>query len=425
MMFVMSTPHQRDRRRDDLGAGEGHARLRWPDDMPRHSVDAPRGRQSPAAGDVTSSGASRTLVTVIVPAFDAAATLQATLASISAQTHSQLEILVVDDGSSDATANVARRAAAGDSRIRLLQKANGGVARARNAALAEAQGRYVSYIDADDLWHREKIASQLATFAAARQPPSFVYSGYRLIDEDNRILPNYRPLTNVSGPTICRQIATNFFSNVSSIMVPTDLARAVGGHDPRLRDEGIEGAEDLLMQLRLAALGPAECCPRALVGYRMHDTNMSRCPLRSAKSNLRALDLIEQEQPTIVTEVFRLGRARVIGYLPMLLGARRYEAAWWLFSRLISGQHRRTVEMMGRMAVTGPRLVARSKHTDSALGARFVDADPDSISWQPHAFLTRRRRAWLETQDAIFAARHDLLRAPRTKLADRGAPVAR
>ncbi|MDA9865210.1 ATP-binding cassette domain-containing protein [bacterium] len=76
-----------------------------------------------------------------------------------------------------------------------------------------------------------------------------VYTGYRLIDKANVILPNFRPLCDMSGQTICQQIATNFFSNASSIMVPLPLARSLGGHDPRLRQWGIEGAEDLLFQL--------------------------------------------------------------------------------------------------------------------------------------------------------------------------------
>jgi peptidoglycan/xylan/chitin deacetylase (PgdA/CDA1 family) len=372
-------------------------RLTSPADA-NHRVSSLAAAWDPRAHTPASTG-DPPLVTVIVPAFNAAATLDSTLASISAQTYPRLEILVVDDGSIDDTAAIVRKVGAQDRRIRLLEQANAGVARARNAALAEARGEYAAWIDADDLWHPEKIARQLAAFAAAPEPPSFVYTGYRLIDEDDIILQNYRPLTDVSGYTLCRQIATNFFSNVSSIMVPTELARAVGGHDPRLREEGIEGAEDLLMQLRLAAIGPAACCTAALVGYRMHHASMSNDHYRAACSNLRALELVAQEQPLVPEDVLKLGRARVVGYVPNLVSDGRIAAGWRLLAKL-AGQPLWLAEMMCRMAVLGLCLMARSHDCDPAIGQRFLEANPDTACWSGHMLLPARRKAWLDACDA-------------------------
>lgn len=347
--------------------------------------------------------AASPLVTVIVPAYGCAGTIAATLASISQQSHANLEILVVDDGSTDDTSTHVRLLAKEDRRIRLIEQENGGVARARNAGLAQARGEFVAYIDADDLWHPEKLASQLVEYSAAPEPPSFVYTGYRLIDDKDRVLPNYRPLVDVAGDTLCRQIATNFFSNVSSILVPTTLARAVGGHDPSLRNESIEGAEDLLMQLRLAAIGPVACCTSALVGYRMHADNMSRDHFRAACSNLHALEIIAKEQPLVPKDVVRLGRARVIGYLPMLLSEGRMVKAWRLFWRLAAGQPMRTVEMGLRIALQGPGFIARSHANDPELGKRFHEADPATAHWNGHMFLTDRRKRWLARIDARLA----------------------
>ncbi|HPU16159.1 MAG TPA: glycosyltransferase family A protein, partial [Polymorphobacter sp.] len=249
----------------------------------------------------------RDLVTVIVPAYNAAQTIAGTLSSVLAQTHAALEVLVVDDGSTDSTGSIVDGMARTEPRLRLISQANGGVAKARNAGLQQARGRFVAWLDADDVWHSTKIEKQLQRFAASPVPLTFVYTGYRLIDPEDRIIPNFRTLVDVSGNTVCRQIATNHFSNVSSIMVPTGLARRLGGHATELAALGVEGAEDLLLQLKLALLGPAGCVTEALVGYRIHDGNMSHNVARAAKSNMTALALIEAKAPEIPTWVFELG----------------------------------------------------------------------------------------------------------------------
>ena len=93
------------------------------------------------------------LVTAIVPAFNAAETIGETLESIARQSYRNLEILIIDDGSTDDTRRLALGFCASEGRARLLQQANGGVAAARNAGLTAATGRFVAPIDADDLWH--------------------------------------------------------------------------------------------------------------------------------------------------------------------------------------------------------------------------------------------------------------------------------
>src|SRR5260221_13860612 len=89
------------------------------------------------------------LVSVIIPAYNAQATLDETLNSVRSQTHRNLEIVVVDDGSTDDTAIVAQRHSAVDSRVHIIRQDNAGVAAARNAGIAATSGRYVAPIDAD------------------------------------------------------------------------------------------------------------------------------------------------------------------------------------------------------------------------------------------------------------------------------------
>jgi glycosyltransferase involved in cell wall biosynthesis len=101
-------------------------------------------------------------VSVIIPAFNAQSCIPAALASLQGQTEQQLEILVVDDYSTDATAEIVRRFAAEDDRIELLSTAeNGGPGAARNVGLSAAQGEWIALLDADDLFDRERIEKLL------------------------------------------------------------------------------------------------------------------------------------------------------------------------------------------------------------------------------------------------------------------------
>jgi glycosyltransferase involved in cell wall biosynthesis len=103
------------------------------------------------------------VISCIVPVFNAERYLRETLDSVMGQTYRPLEIIVADDGSTDATASVV--AAYGD-RVRYLLQPNGGPAAARNLGLRAVSGEFVAFIDQDDLWNPEKLARQMARFQA-------------------------------------------------------------------------------------------------------------------------------------------------------------------------------------------------------------------------------------------------------------------
>jgi glycosyltransferase involved in cell wall biosynthesis len=341
------------------------------------------------------------LVTVIIPAYNAGATLSRTLASALNQTHRKLEVFVVDDGSTDDTAEVARQAAARDARLHLLRQKNAGVAAARNLALSRASGEFTAWLDADDLWHPRKIEAQLGVYFQAPAPPSFVYTGYRLIDAHDRIIPNFRTLADISGQSLCRQIATNYFTNVSSILAPTRLVRHLDGHSPELRKLGMEGGEDLLLQLRLSMHGPVARCRDALVGYRMHDSNMSRDHLRAARSNLKALEIVQSAANQVPAWAYRLGRARTVGYCLHLVRDLRLLAAMQLFARLFSGQPLFTLITLASMVHWQVRhSLASAGDGEPEIGENFFDADPRSVPWLGHMVLPEYLRDRLEAADS-------------------------
>jgi glycosyltransferase involved in cell wall biosynthesis len=130
-------------------------------------------------------------VSVITPVWNAAATLAAAVASVEAQSVADWEMLVVDDGSTDGSRALAADLARRDARIRPLGlPGNRGPAAARNAGIGAARGRFLAFLDADDLWHPEKLAVQLGYMA--REGAPFVFSAYRRVDAAGRPLGTVR-----------------------------------------------------------------------------------------------------------------------------------------------------------------------------------------------------------------------------------------
>jgi teichuronic acid biosynthesis glycosyltransferase TuaG len=142
------------------------------------------------------------LVSVVTPAWNAAATLPATLASVAAQTFADWELLVADDGSTDATPALAAAWAARDPRIRLLPGPHEGPAGARNRAIRAARGRFIAFLDADDRWRPEKLARQLAFMQAEASPLSF--TAYRREDASGRDLGTVHPPARVDYASLLK-----------------------------------------------------------------------------------------------------------------------------------------------------------------------------------------------------------------------------
>lgn len=123
-------------------------------------------------------------VSIIVPVYNAQKYIEETIRSVKAQTYDNWELLLVEDGSTDDTARVLEELLQKepDVRIRMLPKENGGAAKARNYGLSQATGRYIAYVDADDLWSSDKLEKQLA-FMEEKQA-AFCFTGYEFADEN-------------------------------------------------------------------------------------------------------------------------------------------------------------------------------------------------------------------------------------------------
>ena len=260
-----------------------------------------------------------TLVSVLVPACNAAATIGETLASAAAQSHRELEIIVVDDGSTDATAGIVRQAAQTDARIILVQQANAGVAAARNAALGRARGACIAPLDADDLWHPDKIARQLARLEQAGPGVGLVYCWSVDIDERSIIIDRRLDLDRFEGDVYAALVLANFVGNASVPLMRKSAIEAVGGWDSELRRNNAQGCEDWQAYLRLAERVEYALEPAFLVGYRQAASAMSRQVSRMQRSYRLVLAEAKRRHPELPARLFRWSAAAFDFYVFELL----------------------------------------------------------------------------------------------------------
>jgi len=222
------------------------------------------------------------LVSVVIPAFNAQHTIDRTLASVRSQVHAELEIIVVDDGSHDDTRGRILRHAREDPRIRLVEQQNGGVACARNRGISESRSEYVAPIDADDLWHPEKIARQLAVLQSSPEV-GLVATAYSVIDADDCLIAKVGGTSpeTTTFENLCRR---NFIGNGSSAMMRRSLIERFGGYDPSLRQRGGQGCEDLQLYLQIAEISQVILLPDPLTAYRRSPGNMSTDSVQMTRS---------------------------------------------------------------------------------------------------------------------------------------------
>lgn len=238
-------------------------------------------------------GRADDLVSVVVPAYNATRTLDATLASARAQTHASLEILVVDDGSKDDTAAVAERHAAADGRVRVLRKRNGGVSDARNHGVRASRGAFIAPLDSDDLWRPDKIARQLAALRQAGPGASFAYCLSHMIDPQDRVI-GVTGWPGFEGHVFLRAVLVNFVANGSAMLIRREAALRVGGYD---RTPALQGTEDRLFQTLLARTGPVACVPEHLVGYRRIPGSVSGDPVRMLNAQIHTVGKLRAAAP--------------------------------------------------------------------------------------------------------------------------------
>jgi glycosyltransferase involved in cell wall biosynthesis len=236
------------------------------------------------------------LVSVVIPAYNAASTLDETLRSVRSQTHKALEIIVVNDGSTDETETIAQRHAADDSRVRIITQDNAGLAAARNTGWRRARSDLIAFLDADDLWAPTKIERQLQALEAGGERVGLVYCWYARIDHRSVITGSWEG-ARLEGHVLKPILAGNFIGNGSSALIRRQALIDANGFQSRLRAAGAEGCEDWLFYCRVAEKYHYAVVAEHLIGYRYVPHSMSSNRPRMLRSWMLAYNEMLASQP--------------------------------------------------------------------------------------------------------------------------------
>jgi glycosyltransferase involved in cell wall biosynthesis len=211
-------------------------------------------------------------VAVVVPVRDGLPDVLEAVETALAQTLAPVEIIVVDDGSTDGSAAALERRFGG--RIRVVTGRRGSAAAARNAGWRAIRAPYVAFLDADDLWMPDKLAVAAESFAAAPKADWFFSDGeFRTLDGRTHAswLGLYADLAEPWCGSPVEQLLDVNFVLTSSVVVRRSALEATGGFD-----EGLTHAEDLDLWIRLSRRGLATASGRALVRYQHREGGLTR-----------------------------------------------------------------------------------------------------------------------------------------------------
>jgi glycosyltransferase involved in cell wall biosynthesis len=319
------------------------------------------------------------MVSVIIPAFNQSRYLLEAVRSVLAQTHGDLEILIVDDGSTDDTPRVSSHFT--DARVRYIRQENRGLSSARNTGIRYARGEFLTYLDSDDLFLSSKLELLLAVFNA--NPSLGLVSGQaELIDERGRRIGEVFDRGLPADPT---ELLLRNPLHVGSVLIRREWQERVG-----LFDETLRSYEDWDMWLRLALAG----CPMSSIAqpvslYRFHSAQMTRLGHQMTTASFAVLDKV-------------YGSAD----LPPSWQSRRTEAYGRAFLRAAAqgytaGQFTQAKEYM-RMAV---ERIPNLRHGDAEHLARTA------AGWANHAKTSEP----LEFLEGVYANLPDELEALRRR----------
>lgn len=257
------------------------------------------------------------LVSVIIPAYNAESFIERTLKSVLCQTYTNLEVIVVDDGSKDKTFEIVQSIAQKDSRVRPIQQQNAGVAAARNLAIEKSKGEYIAPIDADDIWYVEKIEKQVKCILNAEELVGLVYCLAVDIDENDLIIGqcSVDSLFKPEGKVYSALVFINFLGNASTPLIRRTCFERVGGYSCQLKQQAAQGCEDWDIYLRIAECYEFRVVTEFLVGYRQVIGSMGGNYKSMVKSHELVMANVRKLHPEIPARIYHLSNIFYYNYL--------------------------------------------------------------------------------------------------------------
>jgi glycosyltransferase involved in cell wall biosynthesis len=242
-------------------------------------------------------------VSVVIPAFESEPRIGRTLRTLLAQTFSDFEAVIVNDGSTDATTRAVRLAMASDPRVRLIEQGNAGLAAARNRGIEAARGDLIAFLDDDDLWHRQKLELQVSRLD--RMPDAAVVSCFSaVVDLEGRLL-GWRLGGRPEGDVYQEMLEWDMVSGGSVAVVRRGPLEEAGGFD-----HSLAAREDWDLWIRLARRHPFTSVPRTLVGYTRRPGSLSQSAERMLAHGRAVLAKARAEDPAIGESAHRAFLAR-------------------------------------------------------------------------------------------------------------------
>ncbi len=216
---------------------------------------------------MSDSSTPNELVSAVIASYNMAQYLPQAVNSVLAQTYRNLEVRIVDDGSTDDTRQVVRQWEA-DPRVHVLFQKNAGAANAKNQGMKASRGAFVALLDADDIWLPQKLAHQMALFKATPQV-GLVYSDYARMDGEGRALP--QALTRMHRGWVAGPLLVENFVAYSAVVMRRECLERTGYFD-----ESLSMGFDYDLWLRLSAHYRFDYVPEATVRYRVWSGQLSR-----------------------------------------------------------------------------------------------------------------------------------------------------
>ncbi len=231
-------------------------------------------------------------ISIVVPAYNAEKTILETIISVQNQSFSDFELIIINDGSTDKTLEIINTKALDDSRIRIFSYENGGLPVARNRGIALARGKFIAFLDADDLWTPDKLELQILALQR-NSAAGLAYSWTYFMDNQGKSFHTSEP-TFFEGYVLKDLLLQNFLCNGSNPLIRRSIIEAVGDFNPDLHS-----AEDWDYWLRVAACSEFALVPKAQIFYRQSSTSMSSKVERMENYQIkvieRAFELAPQE----------------------------------------------------------------------------------------------------------------------------------